>query len=675
MQNINPVVFQPGATLTCFVDLKVQAPSTTDPFCAPNGVIENADIMDESLYYDPNLQWTALPGFYSTATETLPKCFDVLPNKAASPLWTWPGGTPITFSLSLSSGPQSLPMAGGTPLILDTIAPSSTTTAPLPFTCTPSGCAAAWMPGNPPSGAQRGTSAFRLLGWPTGASLGTTFTATPPSNAPLGSQMCNEAFGVMPPPLGPAPLDFYWKHPDPNNSSQTVHAKACAAVIATGTIQAHKIVIVDPGFVAPSYNFPVTLACTNPQYPVPNVPVTLAANGTVSIPGIPLNSTCTASEILPQPTAGTGGACRLQGWLPPTFNPNPLGPTTIGTTLLTVTNHYGCLMSVSGTIQLQKVVTANGTYTPPPSAAFPVTANCGSVTPTVTVPSNGTAQIANLAPGLTCGFTEQLPAPTSAPGCNNLGWFPPVFTPPTVTTNAGTVTVTVANQYGCVSPAGAALAVTKIVHSQPGFTPPPNAGFLTYAQCQAGAQYVNPVPIMLTAGATGLLTNIPAGATCTVYELPPPPMSMPSGCTSVGWSAPLIAPNPVVASANATYPVTITNNFGCVAPNGPTGTVIVKKIVASGTFPAPAIPFTVTLQCQNGPAYALPIGSSGMATFTNVTGGLTCTAGELPLPPPVPNAACPNLGWFPVQFSPNPVVVPSGGSVLITATNTYGCLP
>jgi uncharacterized repeat protein (TIGR01451 family) len=793
IKNVGWVTFQPLAVLTCTVTVTVSRPAPTDPYCSMSGVLENAAILDGSLFYDPNIAWpnNALPGFYASVQRPLPKCYDVIPNKVPSPSWTWQGGGPVGFTLTVHNG-GSDPIGPG-PEIVDNTVPQLATTATLG--CTPSGCASIWAPGPPTApapGPAFGPSKLRILALPANATRVVNFTETSTAAHPFPpapGQICNTAYGRMRPPLGPLALDFYWKHPDPNNANQTLQAQACIPVLQTGKVAVLKLVTSDPGYTAPaSATFPITLACQNGSLVIPSSTVTLGANGTSVIQGIPVGSTCTTTEQLPPPVPVQTHTCLSVGWFPPTITPNPLGPTTAGTMTVAVKNRYGCLVpnNATGRITVKKLVTWDQSYPPPPSSiAFPITVTCSNgptstvsllagasaqisgvpangsctttevvpppvptavcpsmgwsppvitpnpLTPTtsgpmtvtvlnhygclstggtivikksvtsdpgytasatttfpitvqcqsgsttlppynVTVLGNTSAQIANVPAGYTCSTTELLPPPISTPGvpCQSVGWFPPVISPnPLGPTTNGTMTVAVANRYGClVNNATVNLTVKKLV-SFTNFTPPASATFPITVSCPPAA----PVTVTLGANQTAPVNGVPVGNTCTVSEVLPPSVPHPA-CAILGWSPPVITPSPIVASANGV--ITVQNTFGCLqSTTSGTGTVVVNKVVLSNPpFPAPPTTFTMTLQCGTAPLATATV-VNGVATFTGVPGGVPCTVAEQPLPPPIPNPACHFVGWFPVQISPNPVIVPAPGSVTVTAVNRYGCLP
>ena len=343
IQNTTPVVFPPGSSLTCVVTVTVQKPPSNDPFCATNGALDNTGIMDTSQFYNPNLAWGNSVGTYHAGvTRPLPKCFGPVVNKVASPLWTWSGGGPVTFTVTINDPPTYSAIPIG-PEFVDTIAPQLATTGNPNFVCTGGGCLTAWgpLPAPPGAGNVMGQSLIRVNALPSNSTTTAQYVVTNTSAYPYpppGGQICNEIYGRMRPPLGPQALDFFWKNPSTSNANETTHVKACVPVVQTGTIMVKKLVTIDSGFTAPSppTTFTITVQCQNGSYPIPASTLTLGANGSATIPGIPVSSSCTTSEVVPPAVPTPGKPCQLQGWFPPVITPNPLSPTTGGTMTITV---------------------------------------------------------------------------------------------------------------------------------------------------------------------------------------------------------------------------------------------------------------------------------------------------------------------------------------------------
>jgi hypothetical protein len=673
----SPVTFAPGAMLTCIVTVRVQRPAQNDPFCATNGVLQNTGIMDTSRFYNPNLPWSSSPGsFYATVLRPLPKCFDPVINKVVSPLWTWPGGGPVTFTLTIHDPPTASAITPG-PEIVDTIFPPLATTGSSVFGCTPGGCATQW--GSTPPGANfvLGQSLIRINALPPNATTTATYTVvnTPAHPFVVGSQICNKAYARMRPPLGPTALDFYWKNPSTSNPNETASVQACAPVVQTGTIIVKKLVTVDAGFTATATTFPITVQCQNGSYPVGASTVTLGANQAAQIPGIPVGSSCSTSEQLPPPIQTPALACQLRGWFPPTITPNPLGPTTGGTMIITVKNRYGCLATTASLI-VKKTVTVQTNYTAP-AVAFPITVQCqsgsASTQTSVSLLANASSQINNIPLGSTCTTTEIVPPPTANTVCNSVGWSPPVITPSPVTlATAGTTIVNIVNHYGCLSPAGGTIVIKKSVTSDQGYTAPQSTTFPITVQCQSGSNTLPPYNVTVLGNTSTQIGNVPTGVTCTTTEQLPPPTSTPGvPCQSVGWFPPVITPNPLGPTTNGVMQIAVANRYGCLVNNS-TVSMTVKKLVSSTNFMPPAsATFPITVSCPPAPPVTVTLGANQTAPINGIPVGNTCTVSEV-LPPSLPHPACAVLGWSPPVITPSPIVASANG--VITVQNTFGCL-
>jgi hypothetical protein len=684
-QNQNPVAFGPLASLKCNVTLWVSPPAPSDPYCATNGGLQNAAFLDGSDYFDPSLDWPpSLPDFFDQYTKRLPKCFDLAINKIASPLWTWQGANSVAFQLLVSNSPNADPIVPpGGPLINDTISPPPGFNLPGPApvaTCNPGGCVSQW--GAPFPTGVHGTTYLRIVNLPPGATQSETYTVqnTPPHPFVPLTQICNEAYATMrPPPNGPQWLDFYWKNPSPGNPMQTVHVKTCIPVLQTGKILVHKNVTVQPGFTAPSIPFTVTTQCTNGSLVIPTSTATLTTGQSSLIQGIPVGSTCSTSEAPPPPpTPSHIAGCQLEGWSTPVITPNPLTNTSSGTATVMVTNHYGCVAIPAPVVMLHKTVTSSAPYVPPPPYVFPITVACQNPISSTTVNILGgvTIPVTGLTAGATCSTTEVLPGPIGDPVCASVGWSPPVILPnPFTVPSSGSMTINVQNHYGCLTPPGGTIYYKKSVTSMPGYTAPTTATFPVTLQCQNGSNVLPPFTTTVSASTTGSINNVPLGSACTTTETLPPAIPNPgAACQSIGWFPPVITPNPIASTTN-NLTVAIQNKYGCLTPVNGTGNVVINKLVTSAPpWVAPVTSFTVTLSCPSMALQTITVVGGGSNQFTNIPGGFTCTVAEQ-LAPKIPTPACHHLGWSLQLISPNPVVVPTSGTVIVTVSNRFECVP
>ena len=125
IQNLVPVVFPPNGIVTCTVTVKVDTPPPS-PKCARVGELENAGIMDQSVYYNPNLPWPSNtnPGFADKVSLPLPQCFNLVVNKSVKPIWTTQNGGPLSYQLLIANiGDPIIPSDGVS--LTDTFAPAN----------------------------------------------------------------------------------------------------------------------------------------------------------------------------------------------------------------------------------------------------------------------------------------------------------------------------------------------------------------------------------------------------------------------------------------------------------------------------------------------------------------------------------------------------------------------
>lgn len=102
------VEFEPGAKLTCQIAVRVKKPDPTDPYCFSDGDprFENLALLDQSLYLNSNGPWPMAPKgkTWDNVSSSLPKCYNIIVNKNASPGEVGPNGGPITYTISITNG-------------------------------------------------------------------------------------------------------------------------------------------------------------------------------------------------------------------------------------------------------------------------------------------------------------------------------------------------------------------------------------------------------------------------------------------------------------------------------------------------------------------------------------------------------------------------------------------
>jgi uncharacterized protein DUF5979 len=337
----------------------------------------------------------------------------------------------------------------------------------------------------------------------------------------------------------------------------------------------------------------------------------------------------------------------------------------------------------TGSIRVTKLVAADAGFVPPANAAFPVTVRCKN--PALPVPdghvtlqANQSFQFTNIPVWSTCTTSEQLPPPVAVPGCSRAGWTSiitpnPVTIPPT----GAPTTVTVTNHFGCLN--GTVLITKTVVNSTPPLNAPPAMTFGITVYCTNSLRVIPDFHATLSANGSATTNNIEPTSTCTTGEAAlPPPVTHPACPQLIGWSAPVIAPNPVaIPAAGGVVSVTVTITYGCLKPQA--GSIVVNKIVEAKGQPAAFtawLTFDVTVHCTNGslviPDFHATLSGGGSATFVNIPANSTCTASEAP--PVSTSARCGLLTLLAAIFSPNPVIIPAaGGAVTMTVTNKVHC--
>jgi len=234
------------------------------------------------------------------------------------------------------------------------------------------------------------------------------------------------------------------------------------------------------------------------------------------------------------------------------------------------------------------------------------------------------------------------------------------------------MTVTVTNHYGCLVPTGT-VVYKKIVNHQGSWIPPSSATFPITLNCANGPTST----VTLAAGGSAQISGVPTGLTCTTTEVLPSPVGHPA-CAQLGWFPPTISPNPISPTVTGTTVVTVTNLYGCLSATSSTGTVAVHKNVVNNTpFPTPSIGFGISVQCGGVAPQNFGLANGGVQTLTGLPANGSCTVVEAPLPQPTQmnSPVCRTAGWLAPQIVPNPIVVPSTGTLNVLVTNTYACLP
>ena len=448
IQNTLPVTFGPFSSVTCTVQVVVLPPPASDPYCSMHGYLENNGILDASAYYNPNFAWTSPPTWmWSSVSRPLPKCYDVVLNKVAVPAtaWTSPSGGPVAFALSILNNGND-PIAGGGPAVQDAFTPPLWT-SPLPTA--PAGTA--WLPPLP-----TGSAVSKLAINNLGAGQTALVNFSVPNTAahpypPAPGQICNHVTRSMRlPPFGPAPLDYYWKHP--------ATAQACIPVVQTASLTVTKA-LVQPtyGNVSPSAAFTVAVSCAlSSQITGPNTALTFTItppNLTQTINNIPVGSTCSVVETsVPPPTQDP--VCNNWIWTQTGMTPSSPITITSGNNTVVVTNTRTCHNLFSFGVA-KTIVGVPGMV--PPAGTFNVNVSChgpggtpvSNYTLTLQTPNALTQYgVSNLDVGYVCTISEVPPPPYVLPSGVTCTWST-TYPQGTTATLSGPQTLPVVNTLNC----------------------------------------------------------------------------------------------------------------------------------------------------------------------------------------------------------------------------------
>ena len=464
-----------------------------------------------------------------------------------------------------------------------------------------------------------------------------------------------------------APANYSWSNLAAPVTGLVVNAPGPASASFTNTltrenstITVTKTVTNGPGGVSyGSFNF--TANCATDGTFGGNISLTAGAtNGNTNIT-VPAGATCAVSEGSPPapPTNYTWDTA-----------PAAVNVTTSATAPVTAafTNN---LIRQTSSIAVTKTVTGNPTYTSFGTFKFDIACDAGSFSnPVASITlsggaTTGGATISNVPAGANCTVTEETPL-TAAPA--NYAWqstaSPVVLTTTPTGPNNAAFTNVLARQKG-------SLTLTKVIAGPAAGTQAANGDFIFNVDCGADGSYASQV-VTITGGqsASTVISNVPAGASCSVTETGTP--AAPVGYTwntTVGYSG-----SPIQIAPNSNVTETVTNTLDAV----PVGSITVTKAIVGG--PVPAAGFSITVACPasgQDPAYnttqTVAGGTSSVFSNIPVLNGNTCTVTEnTPLPSPPTN-----YSWDASTTPPSPQSVVlsqpsngSGGTGSVTVTNT-----
>jgi Bacterial Ig domain/Domain of unknown function (DUF5979) len=423
-----PMVFWPGATLTCDVKVSISRPASGDPNCLSGQQprLENLALMDVSRFYDPNLQWPP-SGTYSPTTPVatsqptsltnwsavsvkLPKCYRLVVNKEVHPGMTWaPGGVipSPTYTITVLNAGDTLTGSG---LVIGDEFTGSYASLVVPMTQT-STCGATfgtWSVGTP--------SVLPVNVFPANCSIYLTFTLTAALTPPPPDKICNRAFAKFVPANS---TDWYANTPDP----LLLESSLCLPVLATNDLTISKIFNNNAGVQFPNgILFPAIVSCNTPAGTTMTSAVNLNASAAQVMTNVPVGSNCWVSEQWSTlPVEGTGKCKPPSVPLWQAAVPSP-GSVVIAArpaqNLISVTNELDCVTPPVNTLTVSK------TFAPPSlvnqvplGAVFPTQVVCPPYTNTVAnlTSPNYQQDFTNIPVGTPCTITELDPLGTDIP--------------------------------------------------------------------------------------------------------------------------------------------------------------------------------------------------------------------------------------------------------------------
>lgn len=311
----------------------------------------------------------------------------------------------------------------------------------------------------------------------------------------------------------------------------------------TGAVSVAKVVGGETAGLVPGTDFPITLDCgpggvftLNPTADTPD-----------TVDGIAIGSVCTVTESLP----ADGLLDASYAWGEVTYDPQTV--TVEGAQVSsTVTN---TITRVTRPVSLTKVRT--DTHDVARTRTFTGSWSCtydGGVVASGTwsLAAGQTVEPAPAVP-LTANCTATENAPTAPSLDTSYRWSTPVITP--ITVGGGTDTVVVTNNVYRVL--GSVTLTKELSGATDGYTGGTDELFTVTISCPlAGVGTINR-QVVLAAGATTTIPDIPVGLTCTVGEQSP---SAPLADGSYRWGTPAFAPTTVTLTDAAPDPSAVVTN-------------------------------------------------------------------------------------------------------------------
>lgn len=392
--------------------------------------------------------------------------------------------------------------------------------------------------------------------------------------------------------------------------------------------------------------------------------VTSGATQTVS--GIPTGASCTITEdTLSTPPHATDTS---YVWGTPTYSPTSQ---TIGagtTVNITATNSFtrstGSFAITKSLTDPDSVVASGRTFT----GSYTCTPLSGSaITGSWSVTVGATQTVTNVPVGSTCSITED--ALTVAPSSTDPSyiWGAPTFSPATVTTTSGTVTITATNT---VTQGTGSFTIDKSLTDPDSVVASGRTFTGTYSCTTGGAPVTGSWSV--TAATTQTIAGIPAGAVCSITEdaLTVAPSATDS---SYAWGAPTYSPSTVGITAGGNVTITATNTVS----RGLGHVDLVKVLDDPFNVVSPTRVYTGTYDCAHlsttvsSGTWSTTVGAAAITLATNLPAGTVCTVAEdastLAAPP---LAGYPQYIWRSPTYAPTTITIVDGVTGRFTVTNT-----
>ena len=386
---------------------------------------------------------------------------------------------------------------------------------------------------------------------------------------------------------------------------------------------------------------------------------------TQTVTGLPAGAVCTITEnaVTVAPTS----ADTSYVWGTPTYSPTSGTITTGGTATITAQNSF---TRQTGSFAITKALTDpdsvvasgrlfTGTYTCEPQTG-------ADITGTWSVEEGDTQTVTGIPLGSSCSIDED--ALTVAPSADpSYAWGAPTYSPSTVTTTGGTVTITATNLVtqgtGSFTIAKALAGTSSVVTVGRHFTG-------TYSCATGSTPITGTWDVTTTASQT--VSGIPAGASCSITEdtLTVAPSSTDS---SYLWTAPSYSPSAATITDGGNITITATNtvrralgDLQLVKVLDDPFDVVLLTRVYTGTFDC--VHNSVDITPAPG-TWSTTAGAPAITLATNLPAGTVCTVAEDPLTDP-PLVGYPQYQWRPASYSPTTITITDGVTGRFTVTNT-----